>query len=107
MGDTLQADYYSRGWLIDGVQVPSPIYRDNVANDSDQILFDSRIVVPLLKFKWREAKGFDTAADSDAFNQAWDLVVGRDIPATTLSIGSSSGFPYLGFGNISDTNYGR
>lgn len=107
VGDTLQADYYSRGWVIDGVQTPlGTVYRDNVANDSDQLLFDGRILVPLLKYKWRTAKGFDTTSDKDDFETGWDLVVGRDTPAPTLSIGASSGYPYLSYGNMPDTNYG-
>lgn len=103
VNDVIQADYYSRGWVIDGV---SALYRDNIANDSDQILFDTRIFVPLLKLKWRTAKGFDVLSDKDDFETAWDLVVGRDTPAPTLSIGPRAEYPYLGFGNMPDTNYG-
>ena len=105
--DTVVSDYYSRGWVIDGVQTPlGTIFRDNIANDSDQVLFDGRITVPLLKYKWRDAKGFDTTAASDEFEDAWDLVVGRDTPAPTLSIGPSTAYPYLGYSNMPDTNYG-
>jgi len=104
--DTIVSDYYSRGWLIDGVQVPSPVYRDNVANDSDQILFDQRLIVPLVKYKWRDAKGFDTSAQIAEFNEAFSLVTGRDIPAPILSIGPRQVYPYLNYANIPDTNYG-
>lgn len=103
VGDVIQADYYSRGWVTDGI---SGNARDNIANDSDTILFDTRIVVPLVKYKWRTAKGFATQADADDFETAWDLVVGRDTPAPTLSIGPRADYPYLGFGNMPDTNYG-
>lgn len=101
--NSVTSDYYGRGWILefDGVT-----YRDNPSADSDQILFDQRIVVPFLKFKWRTAKGFDTTSDSDDFSAAWDLVVGRDTPAPTLSIGPRSDYPYLGYGNIPDTGFG-
>lgn len=101
--NTISADYYSRGWIL---QFDGITYRDNVGADSDQILFDTRIVVPFLKFKWRTAKGFDTTSDVNDFNTNWDLVVGRDIPAPTLSLGPRDAFPFLGFGNIPDTGYG-
>jgi hypothetical protein len=101
--DTVKFDYYSRGWLIDGI---SSARRDNVANDSDQILFDGSIIKPMLKFRWRNAKGFDTTSDADDFQAAWDLVVGRDTPAPTLSIGPRATYPYLSYGNIPDTGYG-
>lgn len=103
VGDTIISDYYSRGWIL---QVDGITYRDNPAADSDQILFDTRIVVPFVKYKWRAAKGFDVSTDADDFETAWDLVVGRDTPAPTLSIGAQNTYPYLGFGNIPDTNYG-
>ncbi len=99
--DTLQADYYSRAWILSGA---TP--RDNPATDSDTIYFDSRILVPLVKFKWRSAKGFDTSADQKDFQDGWDLVVGRDTPAPTLSVGIGAPYPYLGYLNMPDTNYG-
>lgn len=100
---TIVSDYYSRGWIL---QADNVTYRDNPGADSDQILFDQRIVVPMLKARWRSGKGFDTTSDVQDFNDAWDLVVGRDTPAPTLSIGSRSTYPYLGYGNIPDTSYG-
>lgn len=101
--DTIVSDYYSRGWLV---QVDGTTYRDNPSADSDTVLFDSRIIVPLLKFKWRDAKGFDTSAASAEFQEQWDLIVGRDIPAPTLSVGPRDTYPYLGYYNMPDTNYG-
>lgn len=101
--NTLQADYFSRGWLLESDNIT---YRDNVGADSDTILFDTRIIVPFLKYKWRTAKGFDNTADAQDFSDAWDLVMGRDTPAPTLSIGPRSIYPYLGYGNMPDTGYG-
>jgi len=99
----LVTDYYSRGWIL---QVDGITFRDNPAADSDTLLFDSRIVVPLLKLRWRGEKGFDTSKSTQDFNDAWDLVVGRDIPAPTLSIGTRTIYPFLNYTNIPDTNYG-
>jgi hypothetical protein len=101
--DTIITDYYSRGWIL---QVDGITFRDNPAADDDTILFDQRIVIPLVKLRWRAGKGFDTMNDVQDFNDAWDLVTGRDIPAPTLSLGTRSVYPYLGYGNMPDTGYG-
>lgn len=103
VGDMVVSDYYSRGWLL---QADGVTYRDNPGADSDQILFDPRIIGPLVKYKWRDAKGFDTVAASDEFQDAWDLIVGRDTPSPILSIGNRNVYPYLGYNNMPDTNYG-
>lgn len=100
--DTVVFDYYGRGWILNGAST----YRDNVAADADQILFDGSILKPMLKYRWRNAKGFDTSAEADEFQAAWDLIVGRDTPAPTLSIGPRASYPFLGYGNIPDTGFG-
>lgn len=101
--DTVVSDYYSRGWILGADMVT---YRDNPNTDGDTILFDPRIVTPLVKWKWRDAKGFDTSAQEKEFEEQWDLVVGRDIPAPTLSVGPRDTYPYLGYYNMPDTGYG-
>jgi hypothetical protein len=103
--DTVVFDYYSRGWILNATA--GGTYRDNVAADADQILFDGSLLKPMLKYRWRNAKGFDTSAETDEFQAAWDLIVGRDTPAPTLSIGPRACYPFLGYGNIPDTGYGQ
>jgi len=102
-GQVLITDYYSRGWIL---QADGVTYRDNPQGDDDTVLFDPRLIIPLTKLRWREGKRFDTTAAKQEFENAWDLVLGRDIPGPTLSVSPSMHYPYLGYLNIPDTNYG-
>jgi len=102
-GQTIITDYYSRGWIL---QADNVTYRDNPASDDDTCLFDIRLIVPFTKLRWRESKGFDTTAAKQEFENAWELVTGRDIPGATLSVSPSMQYPYLGYINMPDTNYG-
>jgi hypothetical protein len=102
-GQELQIDYYSRGWLQSATD---QTFRDNIQADSDIAYFDPRIISAGVKLRWRETKGFDTTAATQEFEAMWNLVIGRDTPAPLLSIGPSADYPYLGYGNIPDTNYG-
>ena len=103
--DTVMADYFSRGWLQDVTN--ASIYRDNVQNDTDICLFDPRIIVPLVKWRWRAAKRFDVTTERQEFNDAMEMVAGRDTPAPTLSISPRWTYPYIGYINIPDSRYGQ
>ena len=94
---TLDVEYYSRGWLLQNDQVT---HRDNPDNDDNLVLFDRRIILPLLKLRWREAKQFDTSAATQEFNNAWDLIVGRDAPAPNLSIVGAGSFHLIDEANV-------
>jgi hypothetical protein len=103
--DMCQADYYSRGWLQDSTN--PTIYRDNAQNDSDILLLDSRLLVLLLKLRWREAKKFDTTTELQDFTLGFDAITGRDTPGARFSLGARQSYPYLGYQNIPDSGYGR
>lgn len=100
----LNADYYSRGWVRDAAN--PDIKRDNVQQDTDVLLFDSRLLVPFLKLKWRAAKKFDTTTELEEFNMAFELITGRDTPGITLSIAATTSYPYIGLGNVPDSGIG-
>jgi hypothetical protein len=102
--DTLNMDYYSRGWL-QAAGDPTTI-RDNMQANDDVCYFDPRLISTLLKVRWRASKGFDTSEAVEEFNLLWDRITGRDIPAMTLSVSPNGGSNLLGFNNIPDTNYG-
>lgn len=101
---TLNIDYISRGWVQD--EGDDTLFRDYVKNDSDRVLFDSSMMVALLKYRWREAKGFEATDARIAYEKALDKAKYADSPKNRLSLNNRSGFPYLGYFNIPDTNYG-
>jgi hypothetical protein len=103
-GINISMDYISRGWLIDGSN--ATILRDAPNADTDIIKYDPRLIVAYLKFKFREAKGFDTAAADREYQMALEDARGKDAPRRVLRIGGRSRFPFLGVNNLPDTGYG-
>ncbi len=60
LGVNIHFEYQSTLWVSDGTG--SPKFYDKVTAGSDRILFDRTLITRFLKFKWLEAKGFDTTA---------------------------------------------
>jgi hypothetical protein len=96
-------EYVSRNWVLaaDGVTMT-----DKVAASGDTVYFENILIQKFLKLRFLEAKGFDTTAASDQFRSVFMQWTGKDIPAVVLNMASSRGFPYLGYRNIPETNYG-
>ncbi len=64
---------------------------------TDTLWFDDNLLVTGLKLAFKRAKGFDTAAAQDEFNQAWGESVGGDGAAAAISItGADRRFPQMG-----------
>ena len=101
---TLELNYIGRGWVQDADN--TAIYRDFAEADTDIVLFAPRLMITMLKLKWREAKGFDTVAAAAEFNTALNDAKYNDAPKKSLALGSRQKFPYLGFANMTDTGYG-
>jgi hypothetical protein len=102
---TLAISYISRGWVEDAAD--PAIRRDYVANDADKVLFRPRLMVSFLKYKWREAKGFDASAAYMEYQNALDAAKYSDKPKSSLQISGRQGFPYLGYVNMPDTGFGN
>lgn len=98
-------DYISRGWVIDGTD--SSVRRDYPLNSSDIVVYSPRVIVPLLKWKWRDAKGFDTTSAKKEYEDALKVAKYSDKPHTALPLSGRSQFPYLGYINMPDTGLGR
>lgn len=64
--------------------------------DTDIILFHPLLVVKLLKLRFLEAKGFDTTSALGQFNNAWEMVVGHEMPAPILDLTTGSRCGELG-----------
>lgn len=101
---TLAISYISRGWIEDAAD--PTVRRDYVAADADKVLFRPRVMVAMLKYKWREAKGFDPRAAYMEYKNALDQAKYSDKPKSSLRLTGRQGFPYLGYVNMPDTGYG-
>lgn len=101
---TLQIDYISRGWLIDGTD--NTIRRDTVQKSDDLIIYSPRLIVPMLKWRFRESKGFDSMAAKEEYESALEIAKYSDRPHSALPISGRQSYPYLGSQNIPDVNFG-
>lgn len=103
--NTLSLTYISRGWVQDGSD--PLLFKDMMEQDSDICLFDPRLIISMLRFRYRRAKGFDTTDLEQEFNDALVNAQNNDSPAQTLNLsymGRDDG--YLGYKNMPDTGYG-
>jgi len=62
--------------------------------------------VKFLKLRFLEAKGFDTTAAAGQFLNMFNSFTDKDVSAQTLNMSRARVFPYLGWRNIPETNYG-
>lgn len=101
---TLTIDYISRGWVRDGADPDT--FRDQLVTDSDIVLFPPRLMVAYLKHRWRDAKGFDTTASYVEYRNQLEMAKSNDAPKRDLNLAGRAAYPYLGIGNLPDTNLG-
>ena len=103
-GEAISFEYLSKNWVIDGVNVA--IQKELCNRNADTPMFDFTLMVLAVKMKWREAKGFDTQADTTDFNDRLLQVADADVPGDTLSLSGNLGQPYVSGWNLPNTNYG-
>jgi hypothetical protein len=95
--------YNSRRWVVaaDGIT-----FKDECTANDDVIRFEPFMFISVLKWKWREARGFSTVAAMKEAMDAIAAVQGRDEPPVTLSVVPVNTYPFLGVQNIPDSGYG-
>lgn len=99
---TLVLPYQSRGWVVSA----GGALKDNLSENDDTIMFDPQLFKTALKLAWFSAKEFDTTKLEMAVNRLISAAKAKDAPGRTLSLGTGSGYPYLGLINIPDGGYG-
>ncbi len=82
---------------------------DKVTSGADIPFFDELLLSRMVKVKWYEAKGMDSARAQDDFNQIFDDLTSVDSSSPILNAGHTrNGLKLLNtFYNTSDTNYGN
>lgn len=102
---TINFEYVSRYWvaLAGAPTVPA---QDSVTASDNIVLYEPILMVKFLKLRFLEAKGFDTTAASGQFLTMFQSWTGKDNSAPILNMSTSRFFPYLGWRNIPETNYG-
>jgi hypothetical protein len=95
--------YVMRNWVL---QVDGTTYLDKPIANTDTILYIPILIQKFLKLRFLEAKGFDTTSAMSQFQTVFMQWTGNDISAPILSMARNRVFPYLGWRNIPETNYG-
>lgn len=104
-GLDIRFEYISRNWVIPASDPAT--YEDKIQANSDTVLFKPVMMVQYLRYKFLEAKGFDSSSALAAFTQQFLLETGRNQGAPILNGGISiNRIPLLNFRNIPYTNFG-
>lgn len=103
-GTIINFEYISRWWVADpGTTTPA---KDRCVASDDVVLFEPILIKKFLKLRFLEAKGFDTTAAAGQFLTMFQAWTGKDVSAPVLNMARSRFFPYLGYRNIPETNFG-
>jgi len=97
-------EYVSQAWVQDAND--ATLLKNRATKNGDIMLLDNYLVYYLSKAKWLEVKGFDSAAATRDFQVAFDSRFTVDQGAPVLSMINRTGYRYLDYWNIPDTNYG-
>ncbi len=104
-GLDINFEYMSRDWVI---PISDPdTFEDTVQANGDIVLFKPVMIVQYLKYKFLDAKGFDSQSALQAFTASYMKASGRDKGAPILSAGMGiNRIPLLNYRNIPYTNFG-
>jgi len=108
-GYQISFEYLSRWWVSDGVAAPNTPARDNVELSTDIVWFDSQLIMQYLKLKFMQAKGFDTTAYQQDFDETFERVCGDDAISPILNMNKNMTAlrePLVGAQSVPITGYG-
>lgn len=104
-GLDIHFEYISRNWVDSGASPGT--FCDTVTHNADVVFFKPVLIVQYLRFKFLEAKGFNSQGALAAFTKALDQATEGNKSAPILNVGRrAAGIHYLDFRNIPNTNYG-
>ena len=103
-GDVVEFEYLSRFFVKE--DTGSGTRKESITTGSDIVIFDRTLISRYLKVMWLEAKGFDTGAAQNSFNQTFSFLTSKDTAGKFISPVRQSSFRLLDAGNIPDTRYG-
>ena len=103
-GLDIHFEYISRNWAQ---ATGGGAFGDTVTANSDVVFFKPVMIVQYLRYKFQEAKGFNSQPALGAFTKAFDQATEGNKSAPILNAGArAAGIHYLDFRNIPNTNYG-
>jgi len=104
VAQTVSMEYISQGYVQD--QDDATLFKNYADKNGDLFLIDEYLIYYLAKAKWLEVKGFDSAAAMRDFQVAFEQRFTQEQGAPVLSLINRTGYRYLDYWNIPDTNFG-
>ena len=95
-------EYLSKNWAEDASGVRLPQF----SADTDTCIFNDRLMIDFLKFRYFEVKGFDTARFEAAFIRQLNISKASDKGSRTLSFAPRMASVLIQPENIPDANFG-
>lgn len=103
-GTEINFEYISRWWVAEPTTTTGT--KEAPESSDDVVLYEPILIIKFLKLRFLEAKGFDTTAATAQFLTMFQAWTGKDTSAPILNMARMRFFPYLGYRNIPETNYG-
>ena len=98
-------EYVTINWAIN-TEIP-PTAQAEAKIGSDTVLYDKTLITRMVKVKYLEAAGFDSAKAQADFNQIFGFLTGSEKGAGIINAGHSRNqFRYLSGYNMPDTHFG-
>jgi hypothetical protein len=97
--------YISRYWVALSA-APTVAASDKITASDNVVFYEPILITKFLKLRFLESKGFDTTAASQQFQSVFMQWTGKDVSAPVLNAARMRVFPYLGWRNIPETNFG-
>lgn len=101
-GETLSFFYISKDWCASAAGATQEAW----AADDDELLFDEELFKLGVIVRYKRAKGFDFASESDEYMQMHSQAKAQDRPARTIHMAQVRRSYLLGRENIPETNIG-
>lgn len=99
--ETLSFEYISGFFIDDG----NGVMKQTITTDSDEPVFDSRLMISGVKMKFYESKGFDTSALSKDFYSRLDYCISQDQGAPVLSLSRRPSETLISIRNVPDGSW--
>lgn len=101
-GLDINFEYITLNWVKDGLGAE----KSEVDDTGDIPQYNRTLITRMLKVKFLEAAGFDSAKAQADLNQIFVLLTGNEKGAPILNAGRRSNYPYLTNANLPDTGFG-
>ena len=104
--EELSYEFQSKYWvLVTAASTPAPT-KQSFTVDTDTCIFPDAMMRALIRYKYFEAKGFDSTSLAIKYQEQLDLAKAHDAGGRTLSMAPRPGDVLIGWGQLPDSGFG-